>query len=242
MIDAYESFGKKLKARFTLSLIRRHCRGDSLLEIGPGGGGFLRQARKRYRVHAAEFNPAQVAHLRALGIDCRRGPFADTFSGETFDVIYLCDVLSHFFDPVAELSAMRVMLNPGGIVVLETGNNGDLDRRHYRSIDRWQYPDHLFFFSEKSLEHLAKASGFSIASKHAYSRVVEMLLDRKLKPAKGAAKGTRSVPSTPTVKRRLIKTAMSAKHTVDYFLIYRLGAFLPKPGRPQTLIAVLTIR
>jgi len=31
---------------------------------------------------------------------------------------------------------------------------------------------------------------------------------------------------------------MNAKHTLDYFLIYIVGALLPKTGRPQTVIAI----
>ena len=241
-IAASRSFGKKLKARFTLRKIRSHRSSGDLLEIGAGGGAFLRQAAKYFRVFAAEFNPEQVKHLRSMKVDCRQGPFASTFQGMTFDVIYLCDVLSHLTDPVAEFRSMRQMLKPGGVIVFETGNVGDVAPRYYKLFDRWQYPDHLFFFSQRSLANLEEAAGLRRVQSFEFSRVLELKLDRRLKSAKSSVKSVNEKGdkgSSGGAKGLLKKVAMNLKHTVDFFLIYYIGRWLPLNERPQTVIVVL---
>jgi 2-polyprenyl-3-methyl-5-hydroxy-6-metoxy-1,4-benzoquinol methylase len=242
LIAGSNSFGKALKARMTLRLVRSYMPHGELLEIGAGGGAFMRQAARSFRVHAAEFNPAQVEHMKSLGVDCRRGAFSEVFDGMKFDVIYHCDVLSHFTDPVGEFRAMRKMLNPGGVVVFETGNFGDVEPRHHHLVERWQYPDHLYFFSRHSLANLAAAAEFEIEEMREYSRAIEMRVGMLLKPARSAAKGSAAsggAARRSTLKGRLLGLAMNLKHAADFVMIYWLGAILPKGGRPQTVIVVL---
>jgi SAM-dependent methyltransferase len=245
LIESSSSYGKTLKARLALQYISKHVRTGDLLEIGPGGGTFLKEAaRQGYRVFAAEFNPAQVAHIRSLGFDCRQGEFSKVFQWMTFDVIYHCDVLSHLLDPVSEFKAMRAMLKPGGVLVFETGNFGDVATKYYHLIDQWQCPTHLYFFSRRSLANLARASGFTLDTLTEYPRSLDMALGRLLKPAKSIIKGSVSTkkPSKALpkvgVKRKLGRLAMSLKHILDYVSIYRIGVMLPKDGRPQTVIVV----
>lgn len=243
LIAGSRSLGKAFKARMTLRLVRSYVPRGELLEIGAGGGAFLRQAAKCFRVHAAEFNPAQVEHMKSLGVDCRRGSFSEVFDGIKFDVIYHCDVLSHLADPVAEFRAMRWMLNPGGVVVFETGNFGDVEQRHHHLVERWQYPDHLYFFSRRSLANLATAAGFEIEEMREYSRAMELRVGNLLKPARTAAKGSAGSGGARqrTLKSNLVALAMNVKHIADFVLIYWIGAILPKAGRPQTVIAVLRV-
>lgn len=238
LIASSSTYGRALKARHTLRLIRRFVASGDLLEIGAGGGAFARQARKCFNAHAAEFNSVQVAHMRQMGIDCRRGAFSEQFRSEKFDVIYHCDVLSHLSNPVAEFRAMREMLKPGGVLVFETGNSGDVREEFYPLVESWMYPDHLYFFSRRSLANLAVASGFEPLAAHEYSRELEM---RALKPlrrmksrqkAGGDAKGGGVRSSW---KRRQL---LNLKHLLDYLLIYLAGSVAPKRGRPQTIISV----
>ena len=48
-----------------------------------------------------------------------------TFNNEKFDVIYHCDVISHFYDPIAEFKKMKEKLNENYTIVksLLSGNN-----------------------------------------------------------------------------------------------------------------------
>ena len=209
-------------ALHTLHLLRPHHARGSLLEIGAGSGLFLNEARRAgYTIAAVEPNPLQTAFMaETFDIQCvpaRFGP--ETLQGECFDVIYHCNVMSHFPNPVETLAQIRSRLRPGGVLLMETGNFADVHPRFYPLIartERFQLPDHLYFFGEQSLRLLLKRSGFRLRAMHRYSRIGEKcgppLLDRA----------------------RLGRFA----RRFQFALTYRLGRWLPKRGRPQTLIVV----
>jgi 2-polyprenyl-3-methyl-5-hydroxy-6-metoxy-1,4-benzoquinol methylase len=211
-------------ARHTLRLLRGHRAGGRLLEIGPGGGLFLDEARQAgYSIAGIEPNPQQAAFIdETFGIRCTTEPLGpETLKGELFDVIYHCNVLSHFPDPVQTLGLIRSRLRPGGILVMETGNYADVDRRFYRLIaatERFQLPDHLYFFGERSLRILLEQTGFALRKVYRYSRI----------PEKCGPSALRALRLGWTVKR------------AQFFLTYRMGRWFPKRGRPQTLIVVAT--
>ena len=119
-------FIKRLHARHTLGILKRHAGGGSLLEIGPGAGYFLRVAREAaFDVRGCELNPLQAEFInRRLGIPCEKALLEEAFPGETFDVIYHCNVMSHLHDPVGVFHTTNRRLKPGGCVRLETGCAG----------------------------------------------------------------------------------------------------------------------
>jgi SAM-dependent methyltransferase len=169
-----DSHLKRLYARHNLRKIQRFAKGGRLLEIGAGAGGFLQEARLAgFDVHGIELNAVLAAFVRERqGIPCDEAPFQpSSFAGATFDVIYQCDVLSHFFDPIAELTQMRHRLNDGGVLALETGNFADVDAKYYESIGTFLYPEHLFFFGTQSLRELLKRAGLRPLAFHHSSLV-----------------------------------------------------------------------
>lgn len=209
-------------ARHTLRIIARHQTTGSLLELGPGGGLFLHEAQQRgFEVYGLEPNPVQVAFIeQQFGIRCETRPFsAETFGARRFDIIYHCNVLSHFHDPLDELAKMHNKLHDGGILVLETGNFGDVASRYYpliRRTERFQLPEHLFFFGERALMEALSRVGFVTQAVYRYSRI----------PEKRA----------PTVLRMLGLIRFASR--LRFFIKYRLGRWFPKRRRPQTLIVV----
>ena len=134
-----------------------------MLEIGAGAGYFLDEARNEgFKVYGIEFNDIQAEFMRSkFGIYCEESPLdVSLFDGMKFDIIYHCDVLSHFYDPVSEFRKINDKLKKNGIVVFETGNFGDVKKEYYRFVIKFQYPDHLFFFSEKNFKELLGRTGF----------------------------------------------------------------------------------
>jgi len=66
---------KRLHARHTLRILRRYAAAGRLLEIGPGAGFFLDEARAAgFEPHGIELNPAQVEFIHARGIPCSGKP------------------------------------------------------------------------------------------------------------------------------------------------------------------------
>ena len=105
-----------------------------------------------------------------LEIPCEQAPLGPaSFGGKAFDVIYHSDVMSHFYDPVGEFRRMHAALRPGGWLIFETGNGGDVDPKYLEHVSVFQYPDHLFFFSLANVRALLELSGFDLVELHSYS-------------------------------------------------------------------------
>lgn len=205
-----------------LGILRAHVASGAVLEIGAGGGLFLHEARAAgFQVAAIEPNAVLAAFMRErFDIPCETTPLhPGSFGGRRFDAIVHCNVLSHFDDPVAALATMAEHLNPGGCLVMETGNFADVDPKYHALIarsERFQLPEHLTFFGERALDSLVRRAGFTPVEVLRYSRV----------PEKRA----------PAILRALGLGRWSDR--LRYFFKYILGSWAPKRGRPQTLIVV----
>jgi SAM-dependent methyltransferase len=243
-------FGRRigrLYARHALRLIRRHAREGAFLEIGAGNGNVLAEARAAgFAAHGVELNPTQAAFIRdRLQILCATSldDLRDRLPGRTFDIVYHCDVLSHFFDPVAEFRELNGLLAPGGLHVFETGNLGDVDERYFDLFHRFQLPDHLFFFSDRNLDELLARSGFERVATYRYSLVPQLRLTSWLRRARARVR-----PPTETSNGDGADAAEASAggHSAfwtafEYLLFglrYGLGAIWPKTGRPQTVVVV----
>jgi SAM-dependent methyltransferase len=250
-------FSKRLYARNSLGIIRRYKASGDILEIGAGAGFFLDEARKvGFDPFAIEFNPSQAAHISGpLGIRCEGKPLsADPFAGQRFDVIYHCDVISHFYDPIAEFRSFHDALRDGGLVVFETGNLGDVDHRYFGAIEKFQYPDHLFFFSTANIEALLDATGFELIAVHRYAILLDLWATRwRTALRRLARKWRRKTQATPlqeatearpgTTRARAgdrgpLGWIKACDQYLNYFIRYRIGAVMPRGRRPQTMIFV----
>lgn len=254
-----KNFGKYLHDRHMLSLLEPYKQKGAVLDIGAGGGKFLLEAKKAgYDVFGIELNPSQSEHVhRDLGIPCEARPLSEAYREKTFDVIYHCDVISHFYDPLAEFRLMHERLKQEGLLFFETGNIGDIAEKYYSVFEKFQYPDHLFFFGEKSLKTLLRQTGFELLEIRRYSILPQLkvirFLQRVLKrirkmtpggnrkeprheeaaPSKPPSPEPTGDPGTP-----LPGPVKALAHACLHFLRYIVGRGLPKTGRPQTLVVI----
>jgi SAM-dependent methyltransferase len=235
----------RLYNRRSVGLLRRHAPGRRLLELGAGGGGVLAAARDAgFDVHATELSPIQAAHIRdRLGIPCAESTervAAESGPG-SFDVIYHRNVLSHFPDPLGELTRLHDLLRPGGRLVFETGNFGDVDPERLRSFRTLQFPDHLFLFGDRSLDLLLERTGFRRLRTYRYSlepRVRVAALARAALGGGGGAGGAGSAAARLSTGGRARRLALVLFELVQYAMTYWAGAVVPKRGRPQTTVVV----
>jgi len=85
------------------------------------------------------------------------------FDRDTFDLITLWDVLEHLPEPHQAIQELVRVLRPGGQLVLTTGDVGSLVARV--SGARWHLytlPEHLFFYTRRSLSILLEAHGLVV--------------------------------------------------------------------------------
>jgi 2-polyprenyl-3-methyl-5-hydroxy-6-metoxy-1,4-benzoquinol methylase len=259
-VHGREAIASRLRARRDARIVQSHAPGGSLLEIGPGRGTFLAAARRRgFDVYGVELNPTQASFIRGeLGIACAESlEAARTLAGGQFDVIYHRDVLSHFYDPHEEMQRLRALLKPGGLQIFETGNLADVDHRHLKLIASFQYPDHLFFYGERSLRMLLEQTGFSHERTHRWSvlpeRSLRSRLDRVRSRSPGSAgRGDRSVgetrqagqtqqagrPAPASARSRRAQIARQALDLLYLGLQVSIGRLPVGERVPQTLIVV----
>lgn len=243
-------FGRRLHARHHLRIVKKFINSGSLLEIGPGEGSFLYEARKEgFEVHGIELNHLQADFIRnRLGISCEEFPLeAPSFDGKKFDIIYHRDVISHFYDPIAEFRKMNERLKDNGFLIFETGNLGDVEEKYFRLFTSFQLPDHLFFFSEENLMELLRRTGFEFIKTYRYSKLPLLWIMRSLKTktdrfaVRGGEKGHLRKPNTSFSKINNFAFKYFLRNTfnfVSYLMTYNIGYVIPKKGRPQSLFVI----
>jgi SAM-dependent methyltransferase len=168
-----------------------------------------------------------------------------SFGGKHFDIIYHRDVLSHLPDPLAVFRDINRALEKDGLLVFETGNIADVHEKYMKYFSQFSYPDHLFFFGEKSLSTLLEQTGFKCIHVYREAIFLKLLLQKALWGIKDSLKDKKVMEDMRlqkdldakgrglSVKRRL---RLLYRH-VGHHLV-RFGAILPKNGRPLELVVI----
>lgn len=243
------SFVKRLYARHTLKLLRNYAREGSLLEIGCGAGYFLDEARKcGFTPSGIELNAIQADFIQqALHISCEKSVFGPhSFREKKFDVVYHCDVLSHFFDPVAIFETIHAKLNTHGLLVFETGNLADVSQKYLSAVERFQYPDHLFFFGEETLRALLERTGFELVKSYHYNilpqlkiqKFIHAYTQRKTTSNDLPVVNSHAVAKKQSAPSRIKQIVKNSYHYGMYLIRYKLGYVLARKNVPQTVIVI----
>ncbi len=245
---------KTIQAKYTLKLIRKHCPVGSLLELGAGAGHFLQEARRKgFQVFAIEPGTLDGRLIVQAGIPLETTPLhRESFEGKRFDVIYHCDVTSHFYDPLEEFRRMHDALVPDGVLAFETGNLGEVDEKYYKYFSGFSYPEHLFFFGERSLKLLLAQCGFECLAIHRHPLLPQLMIKKVLRrlersveagPAKApnnndANASSKDGSGTTGIKQRVRSVWHSLEFLLRYKAAWAIPGFMLSPQRPQSLIVI----
>jgi SAM-dependent methyltransferase len=142
----------------TVNFIRRHKSAGRLLDIGCAYGFFLQEAQRHFDVAGIEISDDAARHARQHGLNVLTGiaEAATLARLGMMDVIVLLDVIEHLPAPHEILSLCAQHLNPGGIVMITTGDFASLNARLAGA--RWRLmtpPQHLWYFTPTSIARLA---------------------------------------------------------------------------------------
>jgi SAM-dependent methyltransferase len=137
-----------------------------LLEVGASNGGLVKAALEA-GFDAIGLEPsADICELArsTFGVEmiCSTLPDCD-FAAESFDVIAYYDVLEHLLDPRRELEAVRRVIAPEGLLVIETLTAGSLALAE--EGERWfllNPVEHVHFFTEGNGARLVEECGFRV--------------------------------------------------------------------------------
>lgn len=134
-----------------------------LLDVGFGNGGFLKLAiRMGWNAAGIDFDEKAVRVARAQALEVRCGSVAELLSEDArYDVITISHVIEHVHDPHALLLQAFSLLQPGGLLWLETPNiQSDGARRFGRDWLNLDPPRHLVLFNSNSLRSSLMRAGF----------------------------------------------------------------------------------
>lgn len=143
------------------------------LDVGGGAGGFLaalKQAQPQCQTHLAEQDP-NACSLAAAAVDqvwC--GDFMTlALPVGRFDLVSLLDALEHTAEPLRWLERVRVLLRPGGSLLLSVPNVGHWSVLADLVEGRWDYVPagihcitHLRFFTRQTLLDWLDEAGFTV--------------------------------------------------------------------------------
>lgn len=198
--------------RFVERAIEETEAAGPLLDVGCGGGLFLRLLRERgHKVVGLDFSldaattAWQVNRVPAMCGMLSRAPLRH----EAFSVITMFHLLEHLFDPVGYVEEAYKLLGPGGRLVVQVPNAASwqflLFGQNWNGID---VPRHLVNFKEKDIVALLETCGFEVMRKKFFSlrdnpAGMATSISADLDPM---SRRVRKVPETP--RMRLFKDGL----------------------------------
>jgi SAM-dependent methyltransferase len=134
-----------------------------LLDVGCATGVLVEAATARgWHALGVDVSAFAIAQCRTRGLNVRQGDLSSTdLADASFDVAVLDDTIEHLLDPGHALDELRRVLTPGGVITLNTPNDGGWLRRAMgRHWFHCKPPEHLYYFSPTTLRALLEAHGF----------------------------------------------------------------------------------
>jgi SAM-dependent methyltransferase len=168
-LEKFEWYYMKEKWEFTmaLNLINQQSK---ILEVGAGGGYFLRLAvKKNHIVHGIELNPKRIANMRSLGFEIKELTMdkLKEKTNEQYNVICAFQVLEHISNPLEFISDMICLLNPGGKIILSVPNAAVMKKIDPDNEDLLNQPPHHMGHWDKDVFYaLEKLLPFKVKSFH----------------------------------------------------------------------------
>src|SRR5262249_49134194 len=163
----YQGSEPVLRREFARSVefIRRFRPSGRLLDLGCAYGFFLKEARQHYEVAGIELAEDAAQACRQAGLQVYSGVADEPTMARVGegDVITMFDVVEHRPRPRDALWWCCRHLQPGGMIVLTTGDFAALTARWAGA--KWRLmtpPQHLWFFTRDSVRRMAAPLGLSI--------------------------------------------------------------------------------
>lgn len=155
----------------THAFMARLIPGGAVVDLGCGDGQGAAALPPRFTPYGVEISKAlaAAAHARFAprGGRCVNAPSVDglgAFAHASVDGVMLNSYLEHETDPVPVLAAIRRVLKPSGAAVVKVPNFGSWNARVMGR--KWcgiRLPDHVNYFTPRTLARMAEGQGFRVA-------------------------------------------------------------------------------
>jgi 2-polyprenyl-3-methyl-5-hydroxy-6-metoxy-1,4-benzoquinol methylase len=150
-----------------------HSKVKTILDFGSGSGEMLRAFALNFQVAGLE--PDDTA--RELSTKSGSLVYSSTSDlldiGLKFDLVTLFHVVEHFYEPVFELNNIKSLLEPDGLILIETPNANDVlltkyQNEAFQNFTYWSH--HPMLHSHKSIEKLLIDNGFEVLANEGTQR------------------------------------------------------------------------
>jgi len=157
-------------ARARIELFRRYADLNNLCDIGCGEGIFLDALKEYDYKNTIGLEPSVTisSFAQERSIEIFQGTIEtldkDFLKEKRIHAVTLLHVIEHLKNPKEILNHIYESLPLGGFLIIETPNiySKIFKMRGYK--DKLIYPEHLWYFSEKTLHTLLKQNGFHIVA------------------------------------------------------------------------------
>jgi SAM-dependent methyltransferase len=163
-------FRRQVFKRDKLARLLKQRQGGNLLDVGCGPGAAFDSLSPRFVPHGVEVSKrlATSAHQRAAPrggfvIHCAAVSGVAQFQPDFFQVAILSSFLEHEAQPRELLKALLRVTARGGQAIIKVPNYGSWNRRVRR--ENWcgfRFPDHVNYFTPRSLRRMVQESGFAL--------------------------------------------------------------------------------
>jgi 2-polyprenyl-3-methyl-5-hydroxy-6-metoxy-1,4-benzoquinol methylase len=194
MIDAVrEAFGRKYERYLRRLKVPQGEARPLMLEVGCGSGIFLdAAARFKWDVHGLDISPRAIVlakqYCPTATLHCTSLATAG-FEPNSFDCVALWDVIEHVEDPELVVRQVRRILRTGGLLVMETPDEGCPARALVRVLHRMSggradvmramyYSAHRWYFSRCAMRLLLERNGFADIRFHREHTVPELAVQK----------------------------------------------------------------
>lgn len=137
---------------------------NRILDVGCGYGVFLSVAKELgWECYGTEYSPRAVELCNNKGLKVLQGSLQDVIQQlPEMDIIVSIEVIEHVSFPATEIRNMHKVVREGGSLYITTPNFNSLSRRVVKEKSgEIHYPEHLSYFTSKTLSNLLKLNGFS---------------------------------------------------------------------------------
>ncbi len=172
LIDHYKGYGRNdylspitiKRYNEILDIFENYKITGNILDVGCGIGYFLEEAKKRgWNVYGTEYTNQAVNICENKGIKMYKGKLEpENFTSNSFDIITSFEVIEHINNPSEEIQNYYKLLRKGGLFYCTTPNFNSISRRILK--EKWNticYPEHLSYYTSKTLSNLLKLNDFS---------------------------------------------------------------------------------
>lgn len=158
---------------------QRDFKGQRILDVGCGPGGFLEAARDLFGVDAVGIDVSKWAidEVRKKGIVAHQATLEDADASlSDFPIVTAIDVIEHVADPPGLVQSIANRMSSGGVAYLETPNTDSIiyglgavlsrlsGGRPAGPMERLFPPHHIVYLSRDSIERAAEKSGLQLVS------------------------------------------------------------------------------